>query len=202
MAVDVLQQSHNQLPVVIPGERPFRLFTVEEYYRMAEAGILKPDERVELIEGVITTMSPPGTRHAGCVKALNALLNDLKGQVALVSVQDPLYIDEYSEPEPDVALVKYRPDLYRESHPTPIDTLLLVEVCDSSIGADRKDKVPLYAQGGIQVLWLIDIQKEAIEVYAQPSEGQYSKFERVGRGHSLEVPGIPGATLLVDDILG
>lgn len=179
-----------------------RLFNVQEYYRMAEVGILRPDERVELINGEIIQMSPIGSRHGGCVNALNALLGEIKGRIAIVSIQNPLDVDGYSEPEPDVALLRFRPDHYRESHPTPADVLLLAEVSDSTIAADRRDKVPLYARVGIPVLWIIDVQKDYIEVYSNPSEGQYGKFERIQPGQSLAVPGIAGAALSVDDILG
>jgi Uma2 family endonuclease len=202
MAIEVRQQPSNQAPIIAPGERQTRLFTVDDYYRMAEVGILKPDEKVELIEGVIYKLSHLNSRHAGCVKALNKLLNHLIGNKALLSIHNPIYIDQYSEPEPDVALLKARDDFYRDSHPTSPDIFLLIEVSDSTIGADRRGKVPLYAQAEIAVLWIVDIQKEAIEVYSNPSEGQYARFERVGRGHSLEVPGFPGAMLRVDDILG
>jgi Uma2 family endonuclease len=96
-----------------------RLFTVDEYHRMTEAGILAEDDRVELIGGKIVRMCPIRSRHAACVKQLNAAFSQQVGRVAIVSVQDPIQLDDYSEPEPDVALLRPRADFYRHAHPTP-----------------------------------------------------------------------------------
>jgi Uma2 family endonuclease len=122
-----------------------RWFSVDEYYRMAEAGILTEDDRVELIEGEIIEKGSITSRHAGCVNRLNAMLNRQFEQAAIVSVQHPVRIDGYSEPEPDVAVLKLRDDFYSEGHPTPADVLLVVEVADSSVEFDRNKKLPLYA---------------------------------------------------------
>jgi Uma2 family endonuclease len=203
MALQIKQEpitTHKSPEITDQGAK--RLFTVDEYYRMAEVGILHPEERVELIEGVIYNMSPANSPHAGCVNTLNKLLTKIAGDLALLSVQNPLFVDEHSEPEPDVALLRPREDNYRESHPTPKDAFLIIEVSDSTIDTDRRDKVPLYAQAGVAVLWIVDVQKSAIDVYTVPSEGQFTKFERIGRGQSIEVRGIPGAILHVDDIFG
>jgi len=104
-----------------------RYFNITEYYRMAEVGILSPDDRVELIKGEIIKISLIGSRHAGCVKRLNSLLSRQVGQSALVSVQDPIRLDDYSEPVPDVALLRPRDDFYAREHPTPTDVLLRVK---------------------------------------------------------------------------
>jgi Uma2 family endonuclease len=124
---------------------PKRRFTVDEYYRMAEAGILRPDERVELIEGEIIEMAAIGSRHAAFVKRLNRMLVRGVGARGVVSVQDPVRLSELSEPEPDLAVLEYRADCYAAAHPTPADTLLIVEVADTTLGWDRGRKAPLYA---------------------------------------------------------
>src|ERR671938_544657 len=134
-----------------------RCFSVDEYYRMGEAGILTEDDRVELIEGEIIEMSPIGSRHAACVNRLNTLLGRHLRQTAIVSVQNPIRLDAYSEPEPDVALLRPRADYYESGHPTPADALLIVEVADTSADYDRIIKLPLYAKAGIPEAWLVDL---------------------------------------------
>lgn len=125
-----------------------RLFTVSEYYRMAEAGILGEDDRVELLEGEIVQMAPIGSNHRGTVDFLaNSLVSRL-GARAIVRTQNPIRLDDFSEPQPDVALLHPRADFYRRSHPTPADVLLLVEVADSSVAFDRQVKLPLYCPSG------------------------------------------------------
>src|SRR5712691_11672776 len=114
-----------------------RRFNVTEYYRMAEAGILKPDDRVELIEGEIIKLSPIGSPHAACVSRLVHFLSKAIGETAILSIQNPVRLDEFSEPVPDIALLKPRKDYYAARHPTPADALLVIEVADSSLLKDR-----------------------------------------------------------------
>jgi Uma2 family endonuclease len=179
-----------------------RWFSVDEYYRMADAGILTEDDRVELIEGEIIEMSPIGSRHAGCVKRLNTLLGQQSGQSAIVSVQDPISIDDFSEPEPDVALLKPREDFYSESHPTASDVLLVVEVADTSVEYDRSVKLPLYARAGIGEMWLVNLPQEIIEIYRQPLDDTYREIRLVKRGESLVAQALPNLMLDADSILG
>ena len=179
-----------------------RYFNVDDYYRMAEAGVIARDDRVELIEGEVMTMSPIGKRHAGCVKRLNRLLNHTVAQIPIVSVQDPITIDQFSEPQPDIALLKPRQDFYSSSHPTPADVLLVIEVADTSVEYDRGVKLPLYARAGIPEAWLVILPKEIIEVHSHPKNGKYQKVQRLKRGKTLESSSVAGLSLSVDDILG
>jgi Uma2 family endonuclease len=179
-----------------------RHFNVDEYYRMAEAGIFTEDDRVELIEGEIIDMSPIGSYHAGCVNQLSSLLNQKVGQVAVVQVQNPIRLDDFSAPQPDIALLKPRADFYRRSHPTPSDVLLVIEVADTSVDYDRHVKLPLYARAGIPEAWLVILPKDIIEVHSQPQNGKYQKVQRLKRGKTLTSPTIPGLALSVDEILG
>jgi Uma2 family endonuclease len=126
-----------------------RVFSVDDYYRMVEVGLLKEDERVELIEGEVIRMSPIGSRHAACVARLTKLFSRLAGDGAIVWVQNPVRLNDFSEPQPDVALLKPRADFYAGAHPAAADVLLIVEVSDTTIGYDRQVKVPLYARGGM-----------------------------------------------------
>lgn len=179
-----------------------RQFNVTEYNRMAETGILSEDDRVELIEGEIIEMSPIGSRHAACVRRLDALFNRQLAGVAQVSAQNPVLLDEYSEPEPDIALLKSRDDFYAEAHPLPFDVLLIVEVADTSAEYDRKVKAPLYAQAGIPEMWLVNLPEEIIEVYTQPENGAYQNRHRFARGDSFSSTTVRELRLSVEDILG
>ena len=154
---------------------------VGEYYRMAEAGILAPNARVELINGEIIDMAPIGSKHAACVKRLGRLLNlrldDAAIDTAIVSVQDPLRLSEFSEPEPDLALLKPREDFYAAAHPGPEDTLLVIEVAGSSLEYDRDVKLPLYAAHAIPEVWLIDLAGKNLSIYRDPFDNTYRQIE-------------------------
>lgn len=179
-----------------------RTFTVTEYERMASAGILNEDDRVELLEGEIIAMSPIGSLHAACVNRLNSLLTTAVGRAAVVSVQNPIRLTDFSEPEPDVALLRPRSDFYAQSHPTPADALLLIEVADTSLPYDRDTKIPLYARATIPEVWLVDLERETVTQYTRPSGEVYREVNQAGRGRSLASPIIPGLILNVDEILG
>jgi Uma2 family endonuclease len=177
-------------------------FNVDEYYRMAEVGLLSEDDRVELIEGEIIEMSPIGSTHGGTVNRSSTFLNRKLGDVAIVSVQNPVRIDDFSEPQPDLALLKLRKDFYSNSHPTPSDVLVIIEVADTSLQYDRNVKLPLYARAGIPEAWLMVLQKEVIEVHSQPKNGKYQKVQRLKRGKTLTSPTVPGLSCRVEDLLG
>ncbi len=179
-----------------------RRFTVDEYHRMVEAGILQADDRVELIRGEIVHMSPIGPPHAGCVAALIALFVRRLGERAVVWPQNPVAIFPDSEPQPDVVLLRYRPDYYRNAHPEPGAVLLLVEVADSSLPYDRRVKLPLYADSGIPEVWIVDVEGSAIEVFRGPEAGGYRDFRRIGRGQRIAPHAFPDVTLTIADILG
>ena len=179
-----------------------RRFTVQEYYRMATAGILSEDDRVELIDGEIVQMSPIGSRHAACVKRLNQLFSGQVGGLALVLVQDPVRLDEHSEPEPDLALITPRADYYAAAHPGPADVLLIVEVADTSAGYDRTVKATLYARAGIRQFWLVDLEREQVEVLRGPTADGYRTVHTYRRGDRLTADALPHMEIAVDAILG
>ena len=179
-----------------------RTFSVDDYYRMAEVGLLTEGERVELIEGEVIKMSPIGSRHAACVSRLNMLFTESMGRQAIVSVQNPVRLDEYNEPEPDVAVLRPRADFYAAGHPTPPDVLLLVEVADTSIEYDRQVKAPLCARAGVAEVWLVDLTSDVVEIYAQPDEGTYRSRRRVGRGESVAAGSLANLSVAVDEVLG
>jgi Uma2 family endonuclease len=179
-----------------------RRFTVDEYHRMLEAGIVREGERVELIRGELIQKMTINPGHGGCTPFLNAtLLPRLVGR-ALVSPGHPVVILPDSEPEPDLTLLKPRVDFYRRAHPRPEDVLLVVEVADSSRRFDRTVKRPLYAEAGIAEYWIVDLVDEVVEVHRQPEGGAYRQVERIGRGGSVSPQAFPDVTLSVDEILG
>jgi Uma2 family endonuclease len=177
-------------------------FNVGDYYRMAEAGLFSENDRVELIEGEVIKMSPIGSRHAGCVDRLNSILGRKLGHAAIIRVQGPIRLNDFSEPEPDIALLRPRDDFYSKSHPTAADVLLVIEVAETSVEYDRSVKMPLYAQAGIPEAWLVNLPKDIIEMYTQPKDGKYQKVQRLKRGKSLASPTITDPSLSVDEILG
>lgn len=179
-----------------------RSFTTEEYHRMGEAGILREDDRVELIEGEIVQMTPIGSRHAACVMRLNQLFSRHSGQGVLVNVQNPIQLGKYSEPQPDVTLLRFRPDFYAESHPRPTEVLLAVEVAETSAAYDREVKVLLYAKAAIPEVWLVDLTEGWVEVYRQPSSQGYQDVRTFRRGEQVVSVALPDLPLAVNDVLG
>jgi Uma2 family endonuclease len=179
-----------------------RKFTVEQYHKMVESGILTEDDRVELIGGEIIEMSPIGTKHAACVNRLVNLLVLLLGKRAILAAQNPVALNENSEPQPDVALLKPRDDFYATAHPQPQDILLLIEVADSTVVYDREVKIPLYAEANIIEVWLVDINEQVVEVYQQPTAAGYQFMQKFASGESLSIPGFPDVNISVDEIFG
>ena len=174
-------------------------FTVHDYHRMGEAGILHEDDRVELIDGELVEMTAIGTRHFSCVNRLNRLLVMNVGDEAIVSVQNPVRLNEYNEPQPDLAVI--RPRDYRESLPEPDDVLLLIEVSDTTLAYDRGVKLPLYVRAGIREVWIVDLPGETIERYTAPSANGYRRVEQMRRGQTLESTSLPGLAPSVDEVL-
>lgn len=179
-----------------------RKFTVKQYHKMADSGILTEDERVELIQGEIIEMSPIGTQHASCVRRLNALLNSRLNGRALVDIQNPVELDDISEPQPDVTLLRLREDFYSTAHPQPTDIFLIVEVADTTVTYDRGVKIPLYAEDNIVEVWLVDINGQRVEVYREPTPKGYQNVQQFRLGQSLSIQAFPDVTLTVDEILG
>jgi Uma2 family endonuclease len=173
---------------------------VDAYYKMAEAGILTHPRRVELIDGEIIDMAAIGSPHAAITNRLNRLLVPAVDGLALVSVQSPLRLDAYNEPEPDLMLLRPRADDYRASHPGAADVLLLIEVSESSLAYDRSAKLALYAKFGVAEVWIVDVSGAAIEVYREPAGVGYAFKERLTSG-SLAPGLVPGVTVDVGALL-
>jgi len=177
-----------------------RRFTVHDYHRMGEAGILHEDDRVELIEGEIVEMAAIGTRHFTCVNGLTRLLVRSVGDAGIVSVQNPVRLDEHTEPQPDLTVLRVRD--YRESLPMPEDVLLLIEVSDTTLAYDRGVKLPLYARVGIREVWIVDLPGEVIERHTDPSVEGYRSLERVRQGEEIKSAALPELAFRVETVLG
>ena len=186
----------------ITALRPRRRFNVEDYYRMAEAGILGEDDRVELIEGEIVEMPPIGPAHGGGVKYLTNTFARLVGGDAILSVQNPVRLSDLSEPVPDVCLLRPRADFYRGSHPGPEDVLLLVEVADTTAAFDRRVKLPLYARAGIREYWIVDLGAGIVDVHRGPVSEGYAERTELRPVDRVAPAALPDAALNVSDILG
>ncbi len=179
-----------------------RRFSVGEFHQMAEAGILGEGDRVELLAGEVVEMTPIGSRHAACVRRLIARLSAAVGQRAIVDVQNPLWLDEHSEPQPDLTLLQPRPDYYQGSHPGPGDVLLVIEVADTSGEYDRGVKVPLYARAGIPEVWVVDLGSGVVDVYRQPAVEGYQEHRRLAPADHLTASRVPALDVAVAALLG
>ncbi len=179
-----------------------RLLTVDEYERMGEAGIFHPDDRLELLEGEIYEMSPIGSPHAACVTRLHELLTLKYANKLSVISQNPIRLNDFSEPQPDIALVRRREDFYQHGHPTPADVLLIIEVADSTLESDRSYKIPLYARAGIAESWLVNLPEEQIEIFATPTNSVYQTSRTFRRGEAVQSQTINDLNISVSDILG
>ena len=178
-----------------------RGFSVDDYYHLADVGILHEDDRVELIDGDIVVMTPISGPHASSVKALNREFALKVGDRAIVSVQDPVRLNDNTEPQPDIALLRYRDDLYATGHPTPGDIFLLVEVAESSVRYDRNDKLPRYAQADVPEVWIANLPNDSVERYSNPIDGEYRDLCRFRRGDRISPALLPDVEVRVDDIL-
>jgi Uma2 family endonuclease len=170
-------------------------FTVRDYHRMGEAEILHEDSHVELIEGEIVIMSPIGSVHVGTILQLTGMLQRAVGENALVSVQNPVVLDDYSEPEPDIMLLKPREDFYKSTLPRPSDVLLLIEVADTSLRYDREVKLPLYARHRIPEVWLVDVENRRVTSFSSPSEEGYQQQKVQDNLTSISPLCLPDITL-------
>jgi Uma2 family endonuclease len=182
-------------------ELPRHLWTVEEYHRMGEVGLLDPDARVELIEGEIIEMAPIGDAHAATSNRLTRLLVLAVGERGIVAVGNPVRLSQHSEPQPDFSVLRPRAD-YQTRGPRPEDVLLAVEVSDTTLRRDRRVKLALYARAGIPEFWIVNVEAREIEIYRSADGDAYAAVERKGPGDVATIEALPGVTIAVGQILG
>ncbi len=175
-------------------------FNVQQYHQMYEAGIFSESDRLELIYGELFTMSPINRRHAACVNRLTYLISQLMRKRVIVAVQNPIHLSDESEPQPDVAVLKWQDDFYSSGHPTSSDIHWLIEVSDTTIAVDRRVKVPLYAESGIVETWLVNLNEDCLEVY-RVNEGVNEELI-LRRGDRIACLAFPDVVFAVTDILG
>ncbi|MEW6735976.1 MAG: Uma2 family endonuclease [Acidobacteriota bacterium] len=154
-----------------------RLFSVDEFHKMVESGILSEDDRVELIDGEILKMSPIGSRHAAYVDFIHRLFSSLITQQVIIRNQNPIYLDDHSEPQPDIAIVKYRSDFYVKHHPCVEDVLLIIEIAETSVEYDKEIKLPKYAESLIAEVFILNVPAKRLEVYRNPRDGKYQDVD-------------------------
>jgi Uma2 family endonuclease len=176
-----------------------RSLTSAEYYQMMESGIIREGERVELILGQIFTMAAKGTRHTvATTRLVTELLMLIQGR-AIVRCQEPITLPNNSEPEPDIAIVRLRSDEYINSHPSPADIILVIEVADSTIRFDRDTKAPLYAAAGISEYWIVNLIDNRLEIYRQPEGSIYARIQIVMPPQSIALPQFPDIVVHIGD---
>lgn len=169
------------MSVAVPHYR----FTVDDFSRMVDSGILSEDDRVELIDGEVRQMRPIGSLHASLVNRLNQILTRQLGDRAIVSVQSPVILSDFSEPQPDLLVLKPRDDFYASAHPRPEDVLLLIEVADTTLEYDRDEKIPRYAESRVPEVWLVDANEKEVVQYARPKGQRYQHIRALERGEEL-----------------
>lgn len=184
-----------------PSEPQRLLISVDQFRQMGEAGILRAEDRLELLEGVLYDMASISSLHAACVNRLTAFF--VRGAPnAIVHPQNPIQLDKYSQPQPDVAVLYFRDDYYAAAHPGPADVYLLIEVAYTSQTYDRELKLPLYARAGVPEVWLVDVEADQIDVFRQPHAQGYREARHFWRGDQVSPVAFPDLTLSVDEILG
>ena len=176
-------------------------FTVDEYYTMLETGILHEGDRVELIDGEILQMSSMGARHAATVYRIDVTLKQACGKRALVRSQLPFHVNDFSEPEPDIAVVRYRADSYGSAHPEPADILFLIEITDTTLQFDQNVKLPIYAEASIPEVWIVDLNSEVVSVYREPDRSKYRLRTDLVRDDTASPLAFPDLSLDVSQIL-
>jgi Uma2 family endonuclease len=169
--------------------------TVDDYYRMAEVGVLAHDARVELIEGEIIDMAPIGSRHYAAVVKLHRLIDRAVLDSALLAVQSSLRLSKADQPEPDLVVLKPRSDFFSTSLPTGADCFLVIEVSDTTLPYDVKVKAPLYAKHGVPEYWVIDLAGKQLRRFAAPQGGVWSDVSVIAAPGLVALPGLAGISI-------
>ena len=175
--------------------------SIDEFHKMVAADVFDPDARIELIDGAIVEhVSPIGPPHAFTTTRLTTLLVERLGRRVEVRTQSPVTLSRDSEPQPDI-LVARPSNAYWERHPEAAETLLVIEVADSSVSSDRRRKIPLYAQAGVPEVWLVDLVRSLVYVYRDPLDGEYANVTVAHRGKAIAPQTFPDDGLAVNDFL-
>jgi Uma2 family endonuclease len=175
--------------------------SVDDYYKMAQTGVLPPEAHVELINGEVIDMPPMGSKHGSRVARLERLLHESISRRAIVRTQLPLRLNKFDEPEPDLALVKFRADFYEDAHPGGVDVLLLIEVAESSARYDRQIKIPLYARHGVPEVWIVDLEAGLVRFFRQPHGDGYTDITATDTPGSTPIAALPDVSIDLTGVL-
>jgi Uma2 family endonuclease len=175
--------------------------SVRDYHKMGDAGVFPFEARIELIDGEIVDMASIGSNHSGRVNRLTHSLVKAVGDQAIVQVQNPVRLGDWSEPQPDLVLLRPRSDFYSDSTAEAGDVLLLVEIADSSLEYDRDTKIPLYASHGIPEVWLVDVRNRLLTVFREPAGTMYRSVQTSSAIHQIGIERLPGITIDLADLL-
>ncbi|MEG4352275.1 Uma2 family endonuclease [Microcoleus sp. LAD1_D3] len=178
-----------------------RKWTVKEYHKLGEMGFFHPEERVELLSGNIIKMSAKGTAHTSATRRTASVLSDLLGNQAAVYTQDPIALDDNSEPEPDIAVVRIDPFDYATHHPTPSEVYLIIEVADTSLAYDREIKAKIYARSGIADYWVLNVGDRQLHVFREPTENGYQSEVILGETASISPLEFPAFNIAIQAML-
>jgi Uma2 family endonuclease len=189
-----------------PPQDSFQLerkrFTVTEFQRMVETGILEEGSPYELLNGEIIHMATIGSKHAAKVDRISTFLNRKINDAIIVRVQNPIELGAFSQPEPDIAILRWQDDFYESGHPTAQDIYLLIEVSDTTLDYDRSTKLPIYAESGIAEYWIVNLPDNQVEVHRNPSGNAYQSIQTFTKDQTLTVELLPEITIAVNEILG
>jgi len=187
---------------VVRRPRRTRAFTVDEFYRLAAAGFLGPNhQRLELIEGEILEPMPIGPAHAAAVTRIYSIFNKAVGNRFIVRSQNPVQLGQFSQPLPDISVVRQRDDSYRTAHPGAGDVLLLIEVADSTLEFDLGEKGRTYAEAAIVEYWVVDLAGERLRVFRRPVGGEFTETRLAGRDETIQPLAIPEFSIGVHELL-
>jgi Uma2 family endonuclease len=186
-------------PTSISGVKT-RLITVEEYDRMIEFGVYTENDRIELLNGEILELMPKGPKHVYFNEKIADVLKEILGKDADVRSQNPIILDDFSEPEPDIVLAKPPRENYLEKHPTASDIFLIMEISDTTLIYDRENKARAYSRNGIRQYLLLNLQNETIEEYREPGEDGYQFKRTLRKGDSLNLESFPEVEIKIDDL--
>jgi len=198
----LLPRESNAMDAAPDSWMPIHRFTVEEYYRMAEVGVLEPDARVELIEGEVIDMASMGSLHCGTVDWLAELFRKMLSQRAIVRTQGVVALSAFSEPQPDIVLLEWRQDFYRKAHPGAPETFLIVEVSDSTLRKDQMVKIPLFAHFSVPEVWIVDLPNERLHFYRSLRDGNYTDVSSTAKPGVTTLSALPGVAVDLSDLFG
>lgn len=196
-----MSAAHSSKPKAPAKARSQYLFNVDDYHQLVTAGILEERDRIELIQGELTMMPPIGPEHSSHTRRLTNLLPRKLPETVILQMNEPITIPNHSEPQPDAAIVKARPDNYRKAHPTPKDVLLVIEVADSSADFDNTVKAKLYGKAGIPEYWIVEIGEACVRVFTEPSKQGYRTIKEYHRGDKVKCGTVPELHLAVTELL-